>query len=154
MVKSYLTTSDIPLLSQSLSSLALLLQLAPSATFPEVEQELLKDIYTIAHSPLVSGAPFDSVLAFFAALVEADMQIATHVVPNLVISVEKAPKTDASYSNVARCVGQVVKSQRGVAAGTITEFSRHLKVRRPQFMLTPAHLEFLGSPLRKLSLRK
>lgn len=127
-LKSYITTSDISLLSQSLSIVALLLQLAPSTTFPEVEKELLKDIYDIAHSPLVSGAALDSVLAFFAALVEADGQIATHVIPNLVIAVEKAPKTEASPANVARCVGQVANSQRGVAAGTIVEFSKHLKV--------------------------
>lgn len=127
-LKSYLTTSDISLLAQTLNIMALLLELSPSTTYPEVESELLKDIYAIAHSPLVSGAAFDSVLAFFAALVEADMQVATHVVPNLVIYVEKAPKSDASHSNVARCVGQVVKSQRGIAAGTVAEFSRHLKV--------------------------
>ncbi|KAI0917813.1 hypothetical protein AcV7_007119 [Taiwanofungus camphoratus] len=126
-LKSYLTTSDISLLAQTLNIMALLLELSPSTTYPEVESELLKDIYAIAHSPLVSGAAFDSVLAFFAALVEADMQVATHVVPNLVIYVEKAPKSDASHSNVARCVGQVVKSQRGIAAGTVAEFSRHLK---------------------------
>ncbi|KAH9949483.1 ARM repeat-containing protein [Amylocystis lapponica] len=126
-LRSYVTTTDIPLLSQSLSTIALLLQLAPVTTFPEVEQDLLKEIYAIAHSPLVSGTSFDSVLAFFAALVEADMQIATHVVPNLVISVERAPRAEASYSNIARCIGQVVKSQRAVAAGTIAEFSKHLK---------------------------
>jgi cullin-associated NEDD8-dissociated protein 1 len=56
------------------------------------------------------------------------MQIATHVVPNLVISVDKAPKAEASYSNVARCIGQVAKCQQTVAAGTIAEFAKHLKV--------------------------
>lgn len=127
-LKPYISTSDISLLSQALSTVALLLELAPTSTFPEVEHELLQNIYAIAHSPLVSGAPFDSVLAFFAALVEADGQIATHVVPNLVISIEKSPKGQVSQANVAKCVGQVVKSQQSIAAGTIAEFSRHLKV--------------------------
>ncbi|KAL6300990.1 TIP120-domain-containing protein [Sparassis latifolia] len=127
VLKIYITNTDISLLAQALAIVALLLELAPSTTFPEVEQGLLSDIYIIAHSPLVSGAAFESVLAFFATLVEADMQIATHVVPNLVISIEQAPKAEASQSNVARCIGQVVKSQRGVAAGTIAEFTRHLK---------------------------
>jgi cullin-associated NEDD8-dissociated protein 1 len=76
----------------------------------------------------VSGAALDSLLSFFAALVEADRQIATHLVPSLVNAVDKAPKSEASYANVARCVSQIVKSQHGIAAGTIAEFSRHLKV--------------------------
>lgn len=59
---------------------------------------------------------------------EADNQIATHVVPNLVLAVEKAPKADASLSNVAKCIGGVVVAQRGVAAGTIAEFAKHLRV--------------------------
>lgn len=100
-------------------------------TFPEVERDLLSDIYRIAHSPLVTGAALDSLLAFFSALVEADNQIATHVVPNLVNVVGKANKAEASLSNVAKCIAQVVKSQQGVAAGTIAEYSRHLKVHIP-----------------------
>lgn len=127
-LKTYVTTTDIALLAQALNIVSLLLELSPAATFPEVERELLQDIYGVAHSPLVSGASFDSVLDFFAALVQADMQIATHVVPCLVISVEKAAKTEASQSNVARCIGQVVKCQQTVAAGTIAEFAKHLKV--------------------------
>lgn len=127
-LKLYISTNDISLLAAALNIAALLLELAPSTTFPEVERDLLQDIYNVAHSPLVSGAPFDSVLNFFAALVQADMQIATHVVPNLVISIDKASKSEASQANVARCIGQVVKCQQPVAAGTIAEFAKHLKV--------------------------
>lgn len=127
-IKTYLSTSDISLLSQALNILALLLELSPGTTFPEVERELLPEIYKIAHSPLVSGAALDSLLAFFSALVQADNQIATHVVPNLVITVEKAPRSEASPSNVAKCIAQVVKSQQGVAAGAIAEYSKNLKV--------------------------
>lgn len=93
-----------------------------------VEKELLADIYQIAHSPLVSGAALDSLLSFFTALVQADRQIATHVVPNLVIGVEKSPKTEANSINVAKCVGQVVRSSQGIAAGTIAEYSKSVKV--------------------------
>lgn len=127
-LKSYVSTSDISLLSSALNIVALLLELAPATTFPEVEHDLLRDIYVVAHSPLISGAPFDSVLGFFSALVQADMQIATHVVPNLVISIDKAAKSEASQANVARCIGQVVKCQQTVAAGTIAEFTKYLKV--------------------------
>lgn len=123
-----MTTSDITLLSQALIVVTLLLNLTPQATFPEVERYLLSDIYAIAHSPLVSGAALDSLLLFFTALVQADDQISTHLVPNLVISVEKAPKAEASPANVAKCIAQVVKSQQNVAAGTIAEYSKNLKV--------------------------
>lgn len=105
-----------------------MLELVPATTFLEVEHDLLKNIYDIAHSPLIAGVPFESVLEFFATLVQADMQIATHVVPNLVIAVDKAPKAEASQANVAKCIGQVVKCQQTVAAGTIAEFAKHLRV--------------------------
>jgi cullin-associated NEDD8-dissociated protein 1 len=80
-IKSYLSANDIPLLSQALSLLALLLELAPTTTFPEIESDLLPDVYRIAYSPLVSGAALDSLLSFCAALVNADNQIVTHLVP-------------------------------------------------------------------------
>ena len=127
-IKLYVGTSDISLLSQALSILALLLELSPPITFPVVEKELLADIYQIAHSPLVSGAALDSLLAFFSALVQADRQIASHVIPNLVIGVEKSPKTEVNPINAAKCVGQVVRSSQGIAAGTIAEYSKVVKV--------------------------
>ncbi|KAF7357490.1 Cullin-associated nedd8-dissociated protein 1 [Mycena sanguinolenta] len=126
-IKQYLSTADIPLLSQALSLLALLLELAPTTTFPEIESDLLPDIYRIAHSPLVSGAALDSLLSFCAALVNADNQIATHLVPNLVIAVEKAPRADASPNNVAKAVAQIVRSQQAIAAGTIAQYAKNIK---------------------------
>ncbi|PPQ63540.1 hypothetical protein CVT24_004770 [Panaeolus cyanescens] len=126
-VKNYISTSDISLLSQALSILALLLELSPSTSFPEVEHDLLNDIYAVAHSPLVSGVALESLFRFFTALVQADNQIATHLVPNLVNTADKAPKAESSPGNVAKCVAQVVKSQLGIAAGTIAEYSKALK---------------------------
>ncbi|KAK0446544.1 armadillo-type protein [Desarmillaria tabescens] len=115
------------LLSQALNTLSILLQLTPATSFPEIEKTLLSEIYLISYSPLVSGAALDSLLNFYSTLVQADNQIATHVVPNLVLKVEKAPKAETSPSNVAKCVAQVVKSQHGIAAGVIAEYSKHLK---------------------------
>ncbi|GLB36748.1 putative TATA-binding protein interacting (TIP20) [Lyophyllum shimeji] len=126
-VKPYISVADIALLSQALNVLAQLLKITPKATFPEVEKHLLADIYQVAHSPLLSPAALESLLSFFSALVEADDQISTHIVANLVISVEKAPKAEASPANVAKCIAQVVKSQHNVAAGTIAEYSKHIK---------------------------
>jgi len=127
-LKSYVSTTDISLQSQALSLFALLLQLSPKSTFPEVEREVLEDVYNIAYSPLTSGAALDSVLAFFGALVEADFQIATHVVSSLTRGTPEKPK-DISYPNVAKCVAQVVKSSQALAAGVIAEFSKNLKKR-------------------------
>lgn len=93
-----------------------------------MERDILTEVYTIAHSPLVSGTALDAMLVFFGALVQADNQIASHVVPNLVTSAEKASKAESSPANVAKCVAQVVKSQQGIAAGMIAEFSKHIKV--------------------------
>jgi cullin-associated NEDD8-dissociated protein 1 len=127
-IKTYISTSDISLLSQALTTLSLLLELSPSTTFPEVEHNLLTEIYSVAHSPSISGAALDSLFRFFRALVHADNQIATHVVPNLVISSEKAAKGESNPATVARCIGQVVLAHLGVAAGTIAEYSKYLKV--------------------------
>jgi len=80
-LKLYLTTADIALLSQSLTTLTLLLQLSPASTFPEVESEILQDIYPLAHSPLVSGACLDALLCFLARSLRPDSQIASHLVP-------------------------------------------------------------------------
>ncbi|KAJ7487730.1 armadillo-type protein [Mycena galericulata] len=114
-VKSYLSTSDIPLLLQALSLLALLLELAPTTTFPEIESDLLPDVYRIAHSPLVSGAALDSLLSFCAAL---------------------APRTDASPNNVAKAVAQIVRTQQAIAAGTIAQYAKNIKASRFRFSLT------------------
>ncbi|KAK1235725.1 hypothetical protein PQX77_001032 [Marasmius sp. AFHP31] len=126
-IKPYLTVTDIALLSQSFNTLSALLEMAPTVTFPEIEKTLLSTIYSISHSPLVSGNALDSLLGFYAALIRADEQIATHVVPNLVLTVEKAGKADANSANVAKCIAQVVKTHQGVAAGTIAEYAKHIK---------------------------
>lgn len=91
-LKPYISIVDISLMSQAVSNVALFLDLLPKDTYPEVERDLLSDIYTIAHFPLVAGAAFESVLSFFAALVQADVQVTTHLVPNLVISVDRRRK--------------------------------------------------------------
>ena len=88
-IKTFISTSDIPLLSQALSTLSLLLELAPASTFLEVEHDLLKEVYSVTHSPLISGVALESLFKFYASLVQADNQIATHVVPNLVFLPKK-----------------------------------------------------------------
>jgi len=128
-VKPYISTAEIFLLSQALDLLAVLLNIAPAITFPVIEKTLLPELYQITHSPVVSAAALDSLLIFIDALVNADVQIATHLVPNIVLAAEKAPKADSSPATAAKCIAQVVKSHQGVAAGTIAEYSKNVKVR-------------------------
>lgn len=132
-MKPYISTNDISLLSQALHSLALLLELAPKDAFPEVERQYLDEVCNIAHSSAVSGVALDSVLAFISALVRADEQIATHVIPNLVLPLQKGKKADISLMNIAKCIGAVVRCHQGLAAGTIAKFSNTLKVCRSFF---------------------
>jgi cullin-associated NEDD8-dissociated protein 1 len=135
-LKTYVSATNISLHSQALSLFALLLQLSPKSTFPEVEREVLEDIYDIAYSPQTSGAALDAVLGFFGALVEADSQIATHVVSSLTRYTPERPK-EVSYPNVAKCVAQVVKSYHALAAGVIAEFSKNFKVRYTSSAVPP-----------------
>jgi hypothetical protein len=127
-LKSFISAVDVALLAQTLTVVSLLLQQTPATTFPEVERDLLREIYDLGHSPRVSGTALDALLTFIGALVEADNQIATHLVPSFVIAAEKALKEESSLLHVARCIAQVVKSQQAVAAGTIAEFTKHIKV--------------------------
>ncbi|KZV81117.1 TIP120-domain-containing protein [Exidia glandulosa HHB12029] len=124
----YLSTADIALLAQTLLINAALLQLAPQETFRLTEKQVLPSVYAIAPSPLASStAPIEALQTFFAALVEADGQIATHVVPNLIRAVERAPPNERAPANVAKCVSRIVRSAQSVAAGTIAEFSKYIK---------------------------
>lgn len=148
-VKPFLSTTDISLLSQALLTLSVTLEVTPATSFPEIEKGLLNNIYTISCSVLLSGAALDSLLAFYGALVQADNQIASHVVPSLVINVQKLPKAEASAANVARCVAQVVRSHNGIAAGVIAEYAKHIhpktsKAASPMVILSLLILGELG----------
>lgn len=147
-MKPYISLNDISLLSQALLALATLLELSPAQTYPIVEGDYLKEICNIAHSPAISGVALEALLTFFSALVQADTQIATHVIPNLVTPLLKEKKADLAYINVAKCVGTIVKCHPGLAAGTIAEFSKALRVRR----IPPRALRF--SKIYLISYRK
>lgn len=127
-MKPYISINDISLLSLALQTLSLLLELSPKLAYPEVERQYLSDICNTAHSSAISGAALDSLLVFFTALVKADEQIATHVIPNLIIPVQKEKKTDASLLNIAKSIGVIIKCHPSLAAGTIAKFSGTLKV--------------------------
>lgn len=130
-LKQFVTTSDTALLAHTLTVLSLLLTLAPAVSFQEVERDVLQDAYNVTASPLVTGSGLEALLAFYGSLVEADDQIATHIVPSLIITLDRAPAGQRSPANVAKSLAQVVKSQPSVAAGTIAEFSKHVRVRFP-----------------------
>ena len=128
LLSPYLGTGDIALLSHSCVVMTVLLNLAPDKSYPFIEANLLKEIYRLSLSPLVSGASLDSMLAFYDALVQADQQIATRIVPSLVLEVEKGIKVATSTANVSKCIARTVQSNRSIAAGAIAEFTKLLKV--------------------------
>lgn len=50
------------LLSQALSTLSTLLDMAPAISFPEVEEHVPSDIYNVSQSSLIGGAALDLLL--------------------------------------------------------------------------------------------
>ncbi|KIO24797.1 hypothetical protein M407DRAFT_244321 [Tulasnella calospora MUT 4182] len=126
-LQSFLSLNDLPLLTHALTTLSILLTIAPKETFPLVESAVLPTTYQLAFSPLVSGACLDALTDFFCSLVTADHEISTHVVPGLRFALEKSGAPDASPANVAKCISAVVKGFPDVAAGTIAEFAKSVK---------------------------
>jgi cullin-associated NEDD8-dissociated protein 1 len=92
-----------------------------------VENQILGVVSGLACSPLVSGAALSSMEAFYGTLVTVDNQIAGHVIPSLTVSLERAGK-DGSAANVSKCLASIVRCAMSMAAGTIAEFTKHVKV--------------------------
>ena len=92
-----------------------------------MENQILGVVSGLACSPLVSGAALSSTEAFYGTLVTVDNQIAGHVIPSLTVSLERAGK-DGSAANVSKCVASIVRCAMSMAAGTIAEFTKHVKV--------------------------
>ncbi len=128
-LQDYFSLQDLVLLTQALNTGSVLLTLAPKETFPLVEKSLLQPVYQLAHSPLVSGSALEALTNFYCALVVADPEIATRVVPGLVAAIEKHERAEASPENVSKCISAVVRGSPAIAAGVIAEFSKAIKVR-------------------------
>ena len=92
-----------------------------------MENQILGVVSGLACSPLVSGAALSSMEAFYGTLVTVDNQIAGHVIPSLTVSLERAGK-DGSAANVSKCLASIVRCAMSMAAGTIAEFTKHVKV--------------------------
>ncbi|KAG8804388.1 hypothetical protein FRC16_008910 [Serendipita sp. 398] len=128
-LKQYLTIADITVLSQALTTLSLLLEKYSKVTYPIVETQVVGLVSSLACSSLVSGAALSSTEDFYGTLVTVDNQIASHIIPSLMTSLDRAGR-EGSASNVSKCVARVVKCAMGIAAGTIAEFHKHIKVRK------------------------
>jgi cullin-associated NEDD8-dissociated protein 1 len=126
-LKQYLVITDITVLSEALLTLSELLKCYPKVSYPLVENQVLLATYQLACSPLVTGPALESVLQFFGTLVEADGQIANHVIPGLMKNMDELG-SDALPSNVSKCLAKIVSVQMGIAAGTIAEFTKYIKV--------------------------
>ena len=120
------------MLSEALLTLSGLLKYYPKVSYPLIENQVLPATYQLACSPLVTGPALDSILQFFGTLVEADGQIATHVIPGLIKNMDELG-SDASPSNVSKCLAKIVSVQMGIAAGTIAEFTKYIKVNLSSF---------------------
>ncbi|EJT98870.1 TIP120-domain-containing protein [Dacryopinax primogenitus] len=128
---AHLVDDDLLVLSLSLSTLTLTLTVLPLA-WQTVEQTTLSRIYSLALSG-ISGS-VEPLLAFIAALVRADNQIANHIVQNLLIQSTKGQMGDkagkgamAGYATVAKCIAVCVRGSPQDAAGVITTFAKPLR---------------------------
>jgi cullin-associated NEDD8-dissociated protein 1 len=126
-LKQYLTIADITVLSQALTTLSVLLRLYPRVTYPVIESQILAIISSLVCSPMVAGAALNSTEEFYGTLVSADNQIASHVIPGLFTALDRVGR-EGSAANVSKCIARVVRSAMGIAAGTIAEFTKHIKV--------------------------
>jgi cullin-associated NEDD8-dissociated protein 1 len=125
-----------------LITLTILLKISASETFPLVESSTLPIVYDISYSPLVSGTALEALTDFFYGLVVADDQIGNHVVPGLVLALEKSISTDKSPANVSKCISAVVRGCPDIAAGVIAEFAKAIKVRSER-LISPRFLDNL-----------
>lgn len=108
--------------------MSLLLKVYPRVSYPIVEKQILGVISGLVCSPLVTGAALNSTEEFYGTLVAVDNQIASHVIPNLVLALDRAGR-EGSAANVSKCIAGVVRCAISIAAGTIAEFTKHVKVR-------------------------
>ena len=115
------------MLSEALLTLSVLLKYYPKVSYPPIENQVLPATYQLACSPLVTGPALESILQFFGTLVEADGQIANHVIPGLMKNMDDFG-SDSSPPNVSKCLAKIVSVQMGIAAGTIAEFTKYIKV--------------------------
>ncbi|KAG9023812.1 hypothetical protein FRB95_012465 [Tulasnella sp. JGI-2019a] len=125
----FLSLNDLVLMTHALSTLNILLRVSPKQTYPLVEKSVLPTVYQLACSPSVSGTALEALTEFFQDLVAADNDIAGHIVPGLVIALEKPKTAETSPANVSKCVSAVVKGYHGLAAGIIAEFAKSIKPR-------------------------
>ncbi|KAG8864313.1 hypothetical protein FRB96_006134 [Tulasnella sp. 330] len=125
----FLSLNDLVLMTHALSTLNILLRVSPKQTYPLVEKSVLPTVYQLAHSPSVSGTALEALTEFFQDLVAADNDIAGHIVPGLVLALEKSKTGETSPSNVSKCVSAVVRGYHDLAAGIIAEFAKSIKPR-------------------------
>lgn len=123
----YLAVEEVSHFTNTLAVITLLLQLAPKDTFPIAESDILPLVYKCAVGQLPS-ALLESVVAFLSSLVTADPPIANRLIPGITSSLEKSPAALASPLNASRCIGAIIRCEMGLAAATVSDFAKSLKV--------------------------
>lgn len=126
----YLAVQEVSHFTNSLAVINLMLRMAPQEVYQVAEADVLPVIYKCAVSHLPSGTLLDSIIDFFGSLVVADPPIATRLILGLTTSLEKAPAGSASPLNASRCIGGIVQSDMSLAAATVNDVAKSIKVRR------------------------
>ena len=124
--------SELSELSEALLALSGLIKYYPTVSYPLVESQVLPATYQLAYSPLITDPALDSILQFFGTLVEADGQIATYMICGLLKNMDELG-SDASPSNVSKCLAKIVSVQMEFAAVTIAEVTKYIKVNPSSF---------------------
>jgi hypothetical protein len=133
----YLAIEELSHFTNSLTVVTLMLQLAPHDAYPVAEAEILPIIYRCAVSHLPTGLLLDSVVEFFGSLVAADPPIANRLLPGLTAALEQTTPNNASPLNASRCIGAIVRCEMGLAAATVKDFAKSIKVISEQSPFIP-----------------
>ncbi len=129
-VSPYLTLTELSHFTNGVSVITQMLRTSPREVYGPVEKDVLPLIYPSVISPTVTPTLLDALLDFFTALVQADSQIASRLVTSFTASLDQisASVGSASAINTSKCIAVAIRSELSLAAGTIREFARSIKV--------------------------
>jgi cullin-associated NEDD8-dissociated protein 1 len=108
--------------------ITLLLRTAPQEAYPLIEATILPSIYSSAVSPSLTANLLDSLLDFFGSLVAADPPIANRLVLSLTLALDQVGSGPGSAANTSKCIAAVIRNEITLAAGTISDFAKAIKV--------------------------
>ena len=129
-INPYLTLTELSHFTNSISVITQMLRTSPPEVYGLVEKDILPLIYPSVVSTTVTATLLDALLDFFTALVQADSQIASRLVAGFTVSLDQISVSAGSTPaiNTSKCIAVAIRSEPSLAAGTILDFARSLKV--------------------------